>query len=202
MARNPRWESGTGVHARPRQIGDGDGDGPPIPGKSGTMGPGCDGGASLIMISANRPGGWGCQWGRTPDPRRIGDGSPIHTPGQIGERTGIGDSAPCVTQHTGSPPNDELKKPLCHDTSDPESVPKNGQVQLPSRAHARAAFAALTIGSINHPLRSMALSPRCRTPVAMQIVEHMSADSHRALLLVVWCAISGLCAVRGSWGCS
>ena len=83
-------------------------------------------------------------------------------------------------------------------------IPKNrdGQVQLPSRAHARAAFAALTIGSINHPLRSMTLSPRCRTPVAMQIVEHMSADSHRALLLVVWCAISGLCAVRGSWGCS
>jgi hypothetical protein len=34
------------------------------------------------------------------------------------------------------PPNDVL----CHDTSDSESVPKNGQVQL--RAHARAAFAS------------------------------------------------------------
>ncbi len=33
------------------------------------------------------------------------------------------------------PPNYEL----CHETSDPESVPKNGQLQL--RAHARAAFA-------------------------------------------------------------
>jgi hypothetical protein len=45
-----------------------------------------------------------------------------------------------VQQH--SLPNDEL----CHDTSDSESVPKNGQVQL--RTHARA---ALTTGSINYP---------------------------------------------------
>ena len=38
---------------------------------------------------------------------------------------------------------------LCHDTSDSESAPKNGQVQL--RVHARAAFASHTIGSINYP---------------------------------------------------
>jgi hypothetical protein len=50
MARNPRWESGMGMIPDPRQIGDGDGSGPPI--------------------LANR--GWG--WGWTPDPRRIGDG--------------------------------------------------------------------------------------------------------------------------------
>jgi hypothetical protein len=41
-----------------------------------------------------------------------------------------------VIQH--SLPNDELCQ--CNDTSDSESVPKNGQVQL--RAHARAAFAS------------------------------------------------------------
>ena len=34
-ARNPRWEPGMGMIPDPRQIGDGDGDGPPIPGKSG-----------------------------------------------------------------------------------------------------------------------------------------------------------------------
>jgi len=32
-ARNPRWEPGMGMIPDPRQIGDGDGDGPPIPGK-------------------------------------------------------------------------------------------------------------------------------------------------------------------------
>ncbi len=39
-----------------------------------------------------------------------------------------------MIQH--SLPNDEL----CHDTSDSESVPQNGQVQL--RTHARATFAS------------------------------------------------------------
>ena len=34
-ARNPRWEPGMGMIPDPRQIGDGGGDGPPIPGKSG-----------------------------------------------------------------------------------------------------------------------------------------------------------------------
>ncbi len=37
-ARNPRWEPGTGMIPDPLQIGDGGGDGPPIPGQSG-MGP-------------------------------------------------------------------------------------------------------------------------------------------------------------------
>ncbi len=32
-ARNPRWEPGMGMIPDPRQIGDGGGDGPPIPGK-------------------------------------------------------------------------------------------------------------------------------------------------------------------------
>jgi hypothetical protein len=44
--------------------------------------------------------------------------------------------------------NDEL----CHDTSDSESVPKNGQTRAP-----RAAFASSTIGSImlNYPFATL-----------------------------------------------
>jgi hypothetical protein len=42
---------------------------------------------------------------------------------------------------------------LCQETSDSESVPKSGQVQLRPGAHARATFkfASETIGSINYP---------------------------------------------------
>ena len=39
--------------------------------------------------------------------------------------------------------------PLCHDFSDSKSVPKNGQVQL--RAHARAAYASQSVGSLDNP---------------------------------------------------
>jgi hypothetical protein len=36
----------------------------------------------------------------------------------------------------------QKKKKLCHDTSDSESVPKNGQARVQLRAHALAAFAS------------------------------------------------------------
>ncbi len=62
-ARNPRWEPGMGMIPDPRQIGNGGGDGPPIPGKS-RMGMGMD-----PRSPANPSRGSGM--GMIPDCRRV-----------------------------------------------------------------------------------------------------------------------------------